>query len=233
MNATNQLFTIEEAFVRLGQTRGTGCLVVFTPYESAHLFTRDGFVISAFSAKKEGETVLEHALQMVGGSYSWIPGAVPPKASLAVNIHSYVLKHAIARDTKIAETSRLALKLESKEKKSVVEYFLVPEEHPATQIKLTKATSIVGRDEGCDIVIDVTRISRRHCLFDITGRGLFVRDLDSSNGTFVNGRVIKEGYINPKDRLTLGNYSFIVHKEQLNSGRLPAPAKVQKVNLLK
>ena len=213
--------------MRLGQTREIGCLIAFNPHDSVHLFTKDGSVICAYSGKKEGEGGIEQALQLENASYTWIPGAVPANKTIDVNIQAYALKHAIKRDTNIAETSKVALKLERKdakegkevakevkEKKVTPDYYLLPEEHPTASVKLIRLTSIVGRDEACDLVIENTQISRRHCLLDVTARGLFVRDLDSTNGTFVNGRVIKEGYVNAGDRLTLGTYTVTVQKEE-------------------
>jgi hypothetical protein len=46
---------------------------------------------------------------------------------------------------------------------------------------------VVGRDEGCDIVVDDPEVSRQHCrVTELDGAG-FVEDLQSANGTFVNG----------------------------------------------
>ncbi len=42
-----QLFTVEEAFVRLGQNRQAGCLIVFNPREEFHLFVEEGLVVCA------------------------------------------------------------------------------------------------------------------------------------------------------------------------------------------
>lgn len=239
MSTNPHLFSVEEALVRLGQTRETGCIIAFTSQESVHIFTNDGFVIRAYSGKKDGEMAIEHALQLNSASYNWIPGGAPSQKNIEVNIQAYALKHAIKRDTNMAETSKVALKLEPKklkemqeakevrEKKNTPDYFLLPVEHPTASVKLTRLTSIVGRDEACDLVIENTQISRRHCLLDVTARGLFVRDLDSTNGTFVNGHFIKEGYVNAGDRLTLGTYTVTVQKEE-PSGK-PLLQKVPKI----
>jgi hypothetical protein len=234
MSINQHLFTVEEALVRLGQTRETGCLIVFTVQESVHLFTDNGFVVRAYSGKKDGELVIEQALQLNEASYTWMPGAGPSHKNIEVNIQSYALKHAIKRDTNLAETSKVALHLEPRERKEIKEakelkekkatpnYFLIPQEDPTASVKLVRLTSIVGRDEACDLVIENTQISRRHCLLDVTARGLFVRDLDSTNGTFVNGHFIKEGYVNPGDRLTLGTYTVTVQREE-PLGKAPVP----------
>lgn len=50
----------------------------------------------------------------------------------------------------------------------------------------------VGRSDTCDIKIEDKKISRIHAKFNIVDDELFITDLDSSNGTFVNGKRIQE-----------------------------------------
>ena len=49
---------------------------------------------------------------------------------------------------------------------------------------------VVGRSPGADIVIGASYVSGRHARFQLMGQNLFVEDLDSRNGTGVNGNVI-------------------------------------------
>jgi pSer/pThr/pTyr-binding forkhead associated (FHA) protein len=41
-----------------------------------------------------------------------------------------------------------------------------------------------------------------------------VKDLESTNGTFVNGIPLKDGYINDGDRLSLGTYAMTLRREK-------------------
>jgi transcriptional regulator with PAS, ATPase and Fis domain len=52
---------------------------------------------------------------------------------------------------------------------------------------MRSGTKVVGRDEGCDTVLEGTEVSRRHAELRVDGPILAVRDLASSNGVFVNG----------------------------------------------
>jgi len=49
-------------------------------------------------------------------------------------------------------------------------------------------TNVVGRDPHCDIVVGGAHVSRRHAEFSIRAGALWVKDLGSSNGSFVNGK---------------------------------------------
>ncbi|HTE46843.1 MAG TPA: FHA domain-containing protein, partial [Gemmatimonadaceae bacterium] len=77
---------------------------------------------------------------------------------------------------------------------------------------------IVGRAPTCDIpVIDPT-ISRRHAEVEWSGTVITVRDLGSSNGTFVNGTRVDTAAVTPGDTVTFGKVQFRLHQ------LAPAPA---------
>ena len=82
------------------------------------------------------------------------------------------------------------------------------------RLKMVRLSSLVGRNPACEFPINHSSVSRQHCLLQITERGLQVKDLDSTNGTKVNGIVLREeGYINVGDKLTIGHVDFILQKE--------------------
>lgn len=51
---------------------------------------------------------------------------------------------------------------------------------------------VVGRDEGCDLRIASSLVSRKHCVLKNSPEGILVTDLDSQNGTHVNDVLISE-----------------------------------------
>ncbi len=57
---------------------------------------------------------------------------------------------------------------------------------------LMDGTTVLGRDPGCDIVITGTHVSRRHAEISIRSGQLWMKDLGSSNGSFLNGKRIEE-----------------------------------------
>lgn len=86
--------------------------------------------------------------------------------------------------------------------------------------RLGPGVTVVGRQEGCQLQIKSSQVSRKHCeLFERDGR-LIVKDLNSSNGTFVNGQRIQgQRVLAPGDELSIGGVKFRV--EPLGAG---APA---------
>ncbi len=68
-----------------------------------------------------------------------------------------------------------------------------------------KRTWLIGADARCDVVVDRPVVSARHCRLTETGDGFLLEDLNSSNGTFVNGRRIDSPVsVSQRDSVTLG-----------------------------
>jgi pSer/pThr/pTyr-binding forkhead associated (FHA) protein len=68
---------------------------------------------------------------------------------------------------------------------------------------------IVGR-EACDIIIDDAMISSRHAKLELDDQILSVKDLGSTNGTFVNGKQIKEAMLKAGDEIRFDKMAFTV-----------------------
>ena len=69
---------------------------------------------------------------------------------------------------------------------------------------------VVGRDETCDSVLPGTEISRHHAEFRVDGPMLAVRDLESRNGVFVNGRRCKDAPLRLGDVVRCGEWIGIL-----------------------
>lgn len=69
---------------------------------------------------------------------------------------------------------------------------------------------VLGRDPSCDIVLPLEHLSRRHLELEVRSGLLFVRDLDSSNGTFVNGERISQTQLQDGDKIRMDLVSFEV-----------------------
>ncbi len=63
---------------------------------------------------------------------------------------------------------------------------------------------VLGRRESCDIVLPDESVSRRHARLELQKGGWVVTDLNSSNGTFVNGVRVRSTSLSPGDTVKLG-----------------------------
>ena len=82
-------------------------------------------------------------------------------------------------------------------------------------------STTIGRESGSDILLEADWISRQHCRVDKVDGGFRVVDLDSHNGTNVNGVPINERLLRGGDQISLGGASFLfVDSEVETSGAL-------------
>jgi adenylate cyclase len=85
-------------------------------------------------------------------------------------------------------------------------------------------TQVVGRAPTSDVPVFDPTISRRHAELVTNDKGVEVKDLGSSNGTFLNGSRIENGVVHPGDTITFGKVAF----KLLSVGAAPpAPAPVR------
>ena len=70
---------------------------------------------------------------------------------------------------------------------------------------------VVGRDpECCDVVFEHPTVSRRHAQLHLRDGAWVLKDLDSTNGTTLNGKRVSRCRLEPGDRLALGRQAVVV-----------------------
>ena len=70
----------------------------------------------------------------------------------------------------------------------------------------------IGRSTGAEFMLEAPLVSRLHCQLTSTADSLHVKDLDSTNGTLVNGKRVTSSPLREGDRLTVGRVDFTVSK---------------------
>ena len=78
----------------------------------------------------------------------------------------------------------------------------------ANRIYPVSGTTLVGRSSECDIVLAAAHLSRRHAQLSLRNGALFVKDLGSVNGTFLNGERVAEARLKRGDELRFDTLSF-------------------------
>jgi hypothetical protein len=67
---------------------------------------------------------------------------------------------------------------------------------------------VIGRSPDVSVVINDSNVSRRHAEVWRTSEGVAIRDLQSTNGTFVNGHSVNAVSLSPRDDITVGPLHF-------------------------
>jgi ABC transport system ATP-binding/permease protein len=70
----------------------------------------------------------------------------------------------------------------------------------------------IGRSAGAEFMVDAALVSRVHCRLTAGATELQVIDLDSTNGTFVNGKRVDEATLKEGDRLGVGRVELVVSR---------------------
>src|SRR5437667_3019639 len=74
------------------------------------------------------------------------------------------------------------------------------------------AVKTIGRSTGAEFMLDAPLVSRLHCQLSATDQAIQVKDLDSTNGTFVNGKRITAATVRAGDVLKLGRVELRISR---------------------
>lgn len=81
---------------------------------------------------------------------------------------------------------------------------------------------VIGRGSECDLILDEPEMSRRHAVIENFGDGIYLRDLGSANGTFVNGVQVRDAVLHPDDQIAFDRNRFL-----LEAPGMPARGEVE------
>ncbi len=95
-------------------------------------------------------------------------------------------------------------------------------------IPITLSQFLIGRDKQCQLRPASPVISNRHCALQVRGERAFVRDFESTNGTFVNDEPVKgERELRDGDRLHVGPMLFEIRLEKTAAPKPVPPATLK------
>lgn len=77
-----------------------------------------------------------------------------------------------------------------------------------THFRIAQERQILGRGPGVDLKIDDQAMSRQHASIEFDGQAFRIRDLGSTNGITVNGRVVQVSELTSGDRIEIGSQVF-------------------------
>jgi len=76
------------------------------------------------------------------------------------------------------------------------------------EVQITKDKTTLGRRPYNDIVIDNLAVSGEHAVLQMVGSDVFIEDLNSTNGTYINGKAIKKQLLQHNDTVEIGKYKI-------------------------
>jgi pSer/pThr/pTyr-binding forkhead associated (FHA) protein len=76
------------------------------------------------------------------------------------------------------------------------------------EVQLTKDKTTLGRRPYNDIVIDNLAVSGEHAILQMSGGDVVLEDLNSTNGTYLNGKAVKKQQLQNGDSIEIGKYKI-------------------------
>jgi pSer/pThr/pTyr-binding forkhead associated (FHA) protein len=76
------------------------------------------------------------------------------------------------------------------------------------EVQITKDKTTLGRRPYNDIVIDNLAVSGEHAVLQMVGNDIFIEDLNSTNGTYINGKAVKKQQLQHGDTVEVGKYKI-------------------------
>ena len=76
------------------------------------------------------------------------------------------------------------------------------------EVQVTKDKTTLGRRPYNDIVIDNLAVSGEHAVLQMVGQDVFIEDLNSTNGTYINGKAVKKQLLANNDTVEVGKYKI-------------------------
>ena len=87
---------------------------------------------------------------------------------------------------------------------------LVTSEGRQTEVELKKPVQVIGRQTDCALRLPTAGVSRHHTEVSVADGKVNVRDMGSSNGTFVNRRRVTQIEVAPGDLMCVGEHVFVI-----------------------
>lgn len=84
------------------------------------------------------------------------------------------------------------------------------------EVQITKDRTTLGRRPYNDIVIDNLAVSGEHAVLLAVGDDVFIEDLNSTNGTYINGKAIKKQLLAHNDTVEIGKYRIKYLTEEVS-----------------
>jgi pSer/pThr/pTyr-binding forkhead associated (FHA) protein len=204
------------------------------------IYIQQGRVLHALCGTVEGEEAIYTMLVWPGGGFSLDEDILPHKKTVTLTWEQLLFEGARRADggmiapkapSTITTAEPLTIRIQDNQPKLTVTR---PDLPPIVHV-LEQEYTHVGRAPGNEISLPYPSISNRHCIFVHSGPDIVLRDLNSSNGTYVNGEIISEVILRPGDLIQIGTVQ-IKFEPGIRRPKLiaqEAPAAKEEVGLLK
>ena len=199
------------------------------------IYIQHGRVLHALCGTTEGEEAIYSMLLWPGGGFSLDEDILPHKKTVSLTWEQLLFEGARRADRgetapkssspTITASEPLSVRIHESQPKLTI----TRPDLPPVVFKLELEYTHVGRAPANEVVLPYPSISNRHCIFVQSGPDVVLRDLNSSNGTYVNNEMISEVVLRPNDLIQMGTVTIKfepgVKRPKLTAPAMPPPEK--------
>ncbi len=184
--------------------------IIFRSGESyGYVFIQQGRVLHAMCGTIEGEEAVYTMLTWPGGGFTLNEDILPHKKTITLTWEQLLFEGARRADqggsiTQSGTVTTSEPVVSTRAHESQPKLIVTRPDLPEITFELVQEYTHLGRAPGNEISLPYPSISSRHCIFIISGPDIVLRDLNSSNGTLVNGEPINEVVLRPGDIVQTG-----------------------------
>jgi pSer/pThr/pTyr-binding forkhead associated (FHA) protein len=188
----------------------TGQITFHSDGSFGYVFLQQGQVLHAVCGTTEGEEAIYQMLAWPPGPSSLSEDILPHHRTITATWEQLLLEGANRADAGavappnvepiVTASPTTAVRAKDSQPKLIVSHG----DEPPSTVELHHEYTYLGRSEENELAIPEPSISNRHCVFILSGSDVIVRDLNSSNGTYVNGEPVPEAILRPGDNIQVG-----------------------------
>jgi pSer/pThr/pTyr-binding forkhead associated (FHA) protein len=192
-------------------SRHSGQITFHSGQSYGYVFLQQGKVLHAVCGVVEGEEAVYLMLTWPAGGFTLDEDVLPHKRTIELTWEQLIFEGARRADIGMTSWSDPSIPVTTAEpetttrsKDSLPRLIISRPDQPQFTFELSEEYTHVGRADGNEIHLPYPSVSNRHCIFLLSGSDVVVRDLNSSNGTFVNGEPATEAVLRPGDSIMIG-----------------------------
>jgi len=197
------ILTIAEQIQAFGLARKTGEIYITNVPPPARINLVNGDIVDAQFGLRSGLEAAIALINLPDAQTEFIVGEEAPRRTIDIPYMQVLCEAALARDKgpdahladRPAEPTRLAATNPALRVTIGTEIRTFP---------IRPGVTFIGRSTLNDIVINSSTLSQRHASIEYSRTGVLLKDLGSTNGTYVGGLPVKERWLNAQENIQFG-----------------------------
>lgn len=197
-----KLLTVAEQIQAFGMARKTGEIYVTNVAPPARINIVEGEVVDAQFGLRSGIEAAISLINLRDLQTEFVVGEKPPRRTITVPFMEVLLEAARQNDE--SNDPEIERPQTPPNSEPINPFLRVTLGNETVTYPIRPGVTTIGRSTLNDIILNDGTISQRHAMIEYSRAGVLLRDVGSSNGTYVSGVPIREKWLNIQENLQFG-----------------------------